>query len=156
MDEKGQLMDIPIRLVMALVIGMLCMGVLVQFVGTAERTVIKDLDVQLDTRSYSSTKKRLTVEVNDASSGDPVGGATVQVTYSGGSDAKTNSSNSFTFLHPLGRPDSGVSDGVGASGRMGSAPGVGTRSHTRWRCDRRGPSRHPQFGADLTGTGGAG
>lgn len=93
-------MDIPIRLVMALMIGMLCMGVLVQFIGTAERSVIHDLDVQFQTHSYSSTKSRLTVEVNDASSGESVSDATVQVLYPGGSLARTNSSNHFSFLVP--------------------------------------------------------
>jgi len=100
MNERGELLDIPIRLVMALMIGTLCLGVLVQFIGTAERSVIRDLDVHLDTSRYSSTQKRLVVKVNDASSGEPVSGATVQVSYPGGSQAKTNSSSSFSFLVP--------------------------------------------------------
>jgi hypothetical protein len=99
-NERGELMDIPIRLVMALMIGTLCMGVLTQFIGTAERSVIRDLDVQLETRSYNRTQKRLIVEVYDASSGDPVSGATVQVFYPGDTQAKTNSSNRFSFLVP--------------------------------------------------------
>ena len=43
MDDKGQLMGVPIKLVMALVIGTMTMGVLMQFVGTAERNVLKDI-----------------------------------------------------------------------------------------------------------------
>jgi hypothetical protein len=37
MEEKGQLMGVPIKLVMALVIGTMVMGILMQFVGTAAR-----------------------------------------------------------------------------------------------------------------------
>lgn len=45
MKEKGQLMGVPIKLVMALVIGTMTMGILMQFIGTAERTILKDMKV---------------------------------------------------------------------------------------------------------------
>lgn len=49
MDSKGQLMGVPIKLVMALVIGTMAMGVLMQFMGTAERTVLRDMKVTFST-----------------------------------------------------------------------------------------------------------
>ncbi|MFN4132764.1 MAG: hypothetical protein ACK4GQ_00100 [Candidatus Hadarchaeales archaeon] len=99
MDEKGQLMDVPIKLVLSLVVGMLCMGVLVQFVGTAERSVVKDMSVQC-----SASSGKLTVKVHDGATGDPLYGATIQVSYPGGSQAKTLSStaNQYTFTVPGG------------------------------------------------------
>lgn len=99
MDEKGQLMEIPIKLVLSLVVGMLCMGVLVQFVGTAERSVIKDMSVQC-----TASRGRLTVKVFDGATGDPLYGSTIQVSYPGGSQAKTlsSTSNQWTFTVPRG------------------------------------------------------
>lgn len=97
MDEKGQLMEVPIKLVMGLVVGMLCMGVVVQFVGTAERSVIRDMDVKT-----SVSSNRLTVKVYDAATGDKLEGATVVVRYPGGTKAHTigASSNQYTFQLP--------------------------------------------------------
>ncbi len=97
MDEKGQLMEVPIKLVMGLVVGMLCMGVLVQFVGTAERSVIRDMDVQ-----FTVSGNRLTVKVLDAAGGDALNGATIVVRYSGGSKAQTLGENTsqYTFTLP--------------------------------------------------------
>ncbi|MDI6643264.1 MAG: hypothetical protein QMD95_04345 [Candidatus Hodarchaeaceae archaeon] len=102
MEEKGQLMGVPIKLVMALVIGTMTMGVLMQFVGTAERMVLKDMDVR-----FTTSSNRLTVKVYDAASGDPLGGATIVVKYPGGMDAKTlgTSSNQYTFTIPLNGAD---------------------------------------------------
>ena len=84
MDEKGQLMGVPIKLVMALVIGTMTMGVLMQFVGTAERTVLRDMDVR-----FTTSSNKLTVKVYDAASGDPLYGSTIVVKYPGGMKAKT-------------------------------------------------------------------
>lgn len=98
MDEKGQLMEVPIKLVMGLVVGMLCMGVLVQFVGTAERSVIRDMDVQ-----FTVSSNKLTVKVFDAATGDPLKGATIIVRYTGGTQAETPAnSNQYTFTLPSG------------------------------------------------------
>jgi len=85
MEEKGQLMGVPIKLVMALVIGTMAMGVLTQFVGTA------------------TSSNRLTVRVYDAVSGDALGGATVVVKYFGGMKAHTlgTNSNQYTFTIPM-------------------------------------------------------
>jgi hypothetical protein len=98
MDEKGQLMEVPIKLVMALVVGMLCMGVLVQFVGTAERSVIRDMEVRTSTGSGN----RLTVKIYDAATGEDLNGATVVVRYPGGTKAHTlgANSNQYTFDLP--------------------------------------------------------
>ena len=85
MDNKGQLMGVPIKLVMALVIGTMTMGILMQFVGTAERTVLRDMKVTFPTTSGG----KLTVKVFDAQSDDPLGGATIVVKYPGGTTAKT-------------------------------------------------------------------
>ncbi|MFH1821766.1 MAG: hypothetical protein ABH852_04935 [Methanobacteriota archaeon] len=87
-------MGVPIKLVMALVIGTMTMGILMQFVGTAERNVLRDMDVR-----FSTTSKKLTVKVYDAASGDAIGGATVIVKYPGGTDARTlgSESNQYTF-----------------------------------------------------------
>ena len=102
MEEKGQLMGVPIKLVMALVIGTMVMGILMQFVGTAERTVLRDMDVRSTTSS-----NRLTVKVYDAASGDNLGGATVVVKYPGGMKAHTlgAESNQYTFTISLNGAD---------------------------------------------------
>ncbi len=98
MEEKGQLMGVPIKLVMALVIGTMAMGVLTQFVGTAERTVFKDMNV-----TFSTSSNQLTVRVYDAASGDALGGATIVVKYLGGMKAHTlgTNSNQYTFTVPM-------------------------------------------------------
>ncbi len=102
MDEKGQLMGVPIKLVMALVIGTMTMGVLMQFVGTAERTVLRDMDAR-----FTMSSNRLTVKVYDAASGDNLGGTTVVVKYPGGMKAHTlgTNSNQYTFTIPLNSAD---------------------------------------------------
>ena len=102
MEEKGQLMGVPIKLVMALVIGTMTMGILMQFVGTAERTVLRDMDVRF-TIPTASPRNRLTVKVYDAASGDNLGGATVVVKYPGGMKAHTlgADSNQYTFTISL-------------------------------------------------------
>lgn len=96
--EKGQLMGVPIKLVMALVIGVMIMGILMQFVGTAERTVLKDMNV-----IFSTSSNRLTVEVYDAQSGDGLGGVTIAVKYPGGMKAHTcdMDSDHYTFSIPM-------------------------------------------------------
>jgi len=98
MDERGQLMGVPIKLVMALVIGTVTMGVMMQFVGTAERSVLRDMNVQ-----FTTSSKRLTVKIYDASSGEALGGATIVVKYPGGTDARTlgKDTNQYTFTIPL-------------------------------------------------------
>jgi hypothetical protein len=98
MEEKGQLMGVPIKLVMALVIGTMVMGILMQFVGTAERTVLRDMDVR-----FTTSSNRLTVKVYDAASGDNLGGSTIVVKYPGGMKAHTLGvdSNQYTFTIPL-------------------------------------------------------
>jgi hypothetical protein len=102
MEEKGQLMGVPIKLVMALVIGTMVMGILMQFVGTAERTVLRDMDVR-----FSTSSNKLTVKVYDAASGDALGGSTVVVKYPGGMKAHTlgTNSNQYTFTIPLNGAD---------------------------------------------------
>lgn len=104
MEEKGQLMGVPIKLVMALVIGTMVMGILTQFVGTAERTVLKDMKVTFS----RTTGGDLGVTVKDAQSGDALGGATITVKYPGGTMAKTlaDSTNTYTFSDiPMGSAD---------------------------------------------------
>ena len=98
MEEKGQLMGVPIKLVMALVIGTMTMGILMQFVGTAERTVLRDMKV-----TFSTSSNRLTVKVYDAQSGDALNGATIVVKYPGGMKAQTlgQSSSQYTFTIPM-------------------------------------------------------
>jgi hypothetical protein len=98
MDEKGQLMGVPIKLVMALVIGTMAMGILMQFLGTAERNVLRDMDVQ-----FTVSSSRLTVKVYDAASGSALGGSTIVVKYPGGTSARTlgKDSNQYTFTVPL-------------------------------------------------------
>lgn len=102
MDSKGQLTGVPIKLVMALVVGTMAMGVLMQFVGTAERMVPRDMDVKFGIKGNS-----LTVKVYDAQSGEPLGGATILVKYPGGIKAHTlgPNSNQYTFRIPLGGAD---------------------------------------------------
>ncbi|KXB02404.1 hypothetical protein AKJ45_02005 [candidate division MSBL1 archaeon SCGC-AAA261F19] len=91
-------MGIPIKLVMALVIGVMSMGILMQFVETAGRTVLKDMRVTFDTSG-----NRLTVNVQKAQSREPLRGATIKVEYPGGTLAQTlnESSNSYTFSVPV-------------------------------------------------------
>jgi len=98
MDKRGQLMGVPIKLVMALVIGTMTMGILMQFVGTAERNVLRDMDVQ-----FSTSSKKLTVKVYDAASGDALGGTTIVLKYPGGTDARTlgKETNQYTFAVPM-------------------------------------------------------
>jgi acetyl esterase/lipase len=99
MNQKGQLMGVPIKLVMAIVIGVMAMGILMQFVGTAERMVLRDMDVRLS----NPEGNKLRVRIYDAASGDALGGATVVVKYPGGMKAHTlgTSSNQYTFSIPL-------------------------------------------------------
>jgi len=99
MDEKGQLMGVPIKLVMALVIGTMAMGILMQFVGTAERTILKDMKVTFP----RTTSDNLSVKVFDAQSGGALGGATIVVKYPGGMKAQTCSedSNQYRFTVPM-------------------------------------------------------
>jgi len=114
MDERGQLMSVPIKLVMALTIGAVAMGIVMQFLGTAERSGIKDMDVNL-----SVSSNRITVRVYDAATGNPLNNATVVVTYPGGTKAHTlgYSSNRYTFTIPLnGRSDVVVNVRVTHSG----------------------------------------
>ena len=95
-------MGVPIKLVMALVIGTMVMGILMQFVGTAERTVLRDMDVR-----FTTSSNRLTVKVYDAASGDNLGSSTVVVKYPGGMKAHTlgTNSNQYTFTVPLNGAD---------------------------------------------------
>ena len=98
MGQKGQLMGVPIKLVMALVIGVMIMGILTQFVGTAERTVLRDMNVV-----FNISGNHLAVEAYDAQSGDSLGGVTIVVKYPGGMKAHTCSmdSNRYTFDVPI-------------------------------------------------------
>lgn len=91
-------MGVPIKLLMALVIGVMSMGILMQFVGTADRAMLRDMQVTFD-----SSGNRLTVEVRDAQSGKPLGGATISVRYPGGTLANTlgEDSNAHTFSVPV-------------------------------------------------------
>ena len=114
MEETGQLMGVPIKLVMALTIGAIAMGIMMQFMGTAERSGIRDMDVAL-----SVSGNRLTVKVYDAATGNPLNNATVVVSYPGGTKAQTlgSSSNQYTFTIPLsGRSDVVVNVRVTHSG----------------------------------------
>ena len=92
-------MGVPIKLVMAIVIGVMAMGVMTQFMGTAERMVLRDMRV-----TTSSSGSKLTVKVYDAQSNNPLGGATVVVSYPGGMKAHTlgPDSNQYTFSIPMG------------------------------------------------------
>ena len=95
-------MGVPIKLVMALVIGTMVMGVMMQFVGTAERTVLKDMDVK-----FTVSSNRLTVKVYDAASNDPLYQSTILVKYPGGTDGKTLGTNTYqyTFTIPTNGAD---------------------------------------------------
>lgn len=90
-------MGVPVKLVIALVIGVMSMGILMQFVDTADRTMLRDMKVTFDTNG-----SQLTVNVYDAQSRDPLTGATIEVEYPGGTLAHTLSSdsNSHTFSIP--------------------------------------------------------
>lgn len=92
-------MGVPIKLVMAIVIGVMAMGVMTQFMGTAERMVLRDMKV-----TTSSSGGKLTVKVFDAQSNQALGGATVVVNYPGGMKAHTlgQDSNQYTFSIPMG------------------------------------------------------
>lgn len=91
-------MGVPVKLVIALVIGVMSMGVLTQFVDTADRTMLRDMKVTFDIKG-----RDLTVEVYDAQSRDSLNGATIAVEYPGGTLAYTLSldSNSHTFTVPV-------------------------------------------------------
>ena len=97
MNAKGELTEMPLKLVISIAVAMFCLTVLMQFVRTSERAMLKDLDVQFQTSSG-----RLTVKVLDAQTGKPVGGATITVSYQGGVKAHTlgTNSNSYTFTIP--------------------------------------------------------
>ncbi len=97
MNEKGQLMGVPIKLVIALVIGVMTMGILTQFVNTADRTMLRDMKV-----TFNISGNNLTVKVLDAQSQDPLNGATISVKYPGVTLAKTlnQNTNSHTFSVP--------------------------------------------------------
>lgn len=90
-------MGVPVKLVIALVIGVMSMGVLTQFVDTADRTMLRDMKV-----TFGIQGSDLTVEVYDAQSQNPLNGATIAVEYPGGTLAYTLSldSNSHTFSVP--------------------------------------------------------
>lgn len=90
-------MGVPVKLVIALVIGVMSMGILTQFVDTADRTMLRDMKVNFDIQG-----NQLTVKVQDAQSRDSLTGATVSVEYPGGTLAHTLSSdsNSYTFSVP--------------------------------------------------------
>ena len=97
MNEKGQLMGVPIKLVIALVIGVMSMGIMTQFVNTADRTMLRDMEVKFET-----TKNQLKVRTFDAQSHKPLTGVTIVVNYSGNKLAHTldADSNSYTFSIP--------------------------------------------------------
>lgn len=97
MDDKGQLMGVPIKLIIALVIGVMAMGILTQLVDTADRTMLRDMEVD-----FAEVEEDLTVEVFDAQSQEPLTGVTISVDYPGGESAKTltGGSNSHTFSFP--------------------------------------------------------
>jgi hypothetical protein len=96
MENKGQLMGVPIKLVMALVIGTMTMGILMQFVGTAERTVLRDMKV-----TFGISSNKLTVKVFDVQSGDNLSGATIVVKYPDGMKAYTLGQNSSQYTFTL-------------------------------------------------------
>lgn len=91
-------MGVPVKLVMALVIGVMSMGILMQFVGTADRSVLKDMHV-----TFKTSGNQLTVTVQKARSREPLTGATIRVEYPGGTLAHTlgEDSNSYTFSVPV-------------------------------------------------------
>ncbi len=91
-------MGVPIKLVIALVIGVMSMGILTQFVDTADRTMLRDMDVDFD---FHGNNVRVTVY--DAQSQEPLNGPTIVVDYPGGTLAKTlgKDSSSHSFSIPL-------------------------------------------------------
>jgi hypothetical protein len=97
MDARGELTEMPLKLVVSIAVAMFCLSVLMQFVKTSERAMLKDLDVQ-----FQTSPGKLTVKVFDAQTGKPVGGATITVSYQGGMKAYTlgTASNSYTFTLP--------------------------------------------------------
>ena len=99
MDARAELTEMPLKLVISIAIAMFCLTVLMQFVRTSERAMLKDLDVQ-----FQISSSRLTVKVFDAQTGKPVGGTTITVSYPGGMKAHTlgTNSNSYTFTIPSG------------------------------------------------------
>lgn len=98
MEEKGQLMGVPIKLIIALVVGVMAMGILTQFVDTADRTMLRDMEVNFDVSG-----NELTVTAWDAQSREPLNGVTMSVDYPGGTLAKTltRNSNSHSFSVPM-------------------------------------------------------
>jgi hypothetical protein len=78
------------------------MGVLVQFIGTAERSIIRDMDVRASVKSGN----KLTVKIYDAATGEDLNGATVVVSYPGGIKAHTLGANSNQYTFDL--PDDAV------------------------------------------------
>lgn len=98
MEEKGQLMGVPIKLIIALVVGVMAMGILTQFVDTADRAMLRDMEV-----NFNVSGDELTITVQDAQSQKPLNGVTISVDYPGGTLAKTLSqnSNSHTFSVPV-------------------------------------------------------
>jgi hypothetical protein len=71
------------------------MGVLMQFVGTAERSVIRDMDVKFTDIKSDQVK----VKVYDAATGNPLNGSTISLSYPGGTKVYTtgNNTNHHTF-----------------------------------------------------------
>ena len=94
-------MGVPVKLVIALVVGVMSMGILTQFVNTADRTMLRDMKVEA---KMSETGENFTVEVFDAQTDEPLDGATIKVDYPGGTLARTlgSDSNSHTFDDPTG------------------------------------------------------
>lgn len=90
-------MGVPVKLVIALVIGVMSMGILTQFVNTADRTMLRDMNVTTEISGNN-----LTVNVCDAQSQDPLNGATIAVECLGETLAHTlePNSNSYTFSVP--------------------------------------------------------
>lgn len=95
-------MDLPIKLVMALLVGMLCLGVLTKFIGTAQRSIISDMRVSLSVQSHSSSSRRVVVEVYDATSRAALNGPTIEISYPGGGEALTPAGNRASFIVPVG------------------------------------------------------
>ncbi|MEM2281939.1 MAG: hypothetical protein QXH26_00100 [Candidatus Hadarchaeales archaeon] len=96
MEAEG-LTEMPLRLVISLAVAMFCLTVLMQFVRTSERVMLRDFSV-----TFQTGTGRLTVKVFDAQTGSAVGGATITVSYPGGKKAHTlgATSNSYTFSLP--------------------------------------------------------
>lgn len=98
MNEKGQLMGVPIKLVIALVIGVMSMGIMTQFVNTADRTMLRDMKVTFETDG-----EQLKVKVYDAQSQKPLNAGTIVVKFNGQKLGRTlgPDSNSYTFSVPI-------------------------------------------------------